>query len=76
MTYLNDEKPPCPCIADGVMIATHASPGQGTFRIAPEKAPASCFHAGDDAARRAVRRPDRRRGQVSRVDSFGHDLEC
>jgi formylmethanofuran dehydrogenase subunit E len=39
VTYLNGEKPPCPCIADGVMIATQASPGQGTFRIAPEKAP-------------------------------------
>jgi hypothetical protein len=31
---------PCPCIADGVMIATTASPGQGTLRVAPEKAPA------------------------------------
>jgi len=40
VTYLNGEKPPCPCIADGVMIATQASPGQGTFRIGPEKAPA------------------------------------
>lgn len=31
---------PCPCIADGIMIATTASPGQGTLRVAPEKAPA------------------------------------
>jgi formylmethanofuran dehydrogenase subunit E len=30
---------PCPCIADGVMIATTASPGQGTLRVAQEKAP-------------------------------------
>jgi hypothetical protein len=30
---------PCPCLADGVMIATTASPGQGTLRVAPEKAP-------------------------------------
>ena len=29
----------CPCIADGVMLATNASPGQGTLVIAPEKAP-------------------------------------
>jgi formylmethanofuran dehydrogenase subunit E len=31
---------PCPCIADGVMIAITASPGQGTLRVASEKAPA------------------------------------
>jgi formylmethanofuran dehydrogenase subunit E len=40
VTYYNGEKPPCPCMADGVMIATQASPGQGTFRIASEKASA------------------------------------
>ena len=39
VTYYNGIKPPCPCIADGVMIATQASPGQGTLQIAPEKAP-------------------------------------
>ena len=38
-TYYNGTKPPCPCIADGVMIATQASPGQGTLQISPEKAP-------------------------------------
>lgn len=31
---------PCPCVVDGIMIATTASPGQGTLRVAPEKAPA------------------------------------
>lgn len=40
VTYYNGEKPPCPCVADGVMIATQTSPGQGTLQIAPEKAPA------------------------------------
>lgn len=40
VTYYNGEKPPCPCIADGIMIATQASPGQGTLQIAPERAPA------------------------------------
>ncbi|WP_375412789.1 formylmethanofuran dehydrogenase subunit E family protein [uncultured Bradyrhizobium sp.] len=39
VTYYNGEKPPCPCVADGVMIATQASPGQGTLQIALEKAP-------------------------------------
>jgi hypothetical protein len=39
VTYYNGTKPPCPCVADGVMIATQASPGQGTLQISPEKAP-------------------------------------
>jgi formylmethanofuran dehydrogenase subunit E len=39
VTYYGGIKPPCPCIADGVMIATHASPGQGTLQIASEQAP-------------------------------------
>ena len=38
--YYQGEKAPCPCIVDGVMLAVGASPGQGTVRIAPEKAPA------------------------------------
>ena len=37
--YQNGARPPCPCVADGVMIATHTSPGQGTLLIAPDKAP-------------------------------------
>ena len=39
VTYDGGEKPPCPCVADGVMIATQASPGQGTLRLASERAP-------------------------------------
>ncbi len=39
VTYYNGTKPPCPCVADGVMIATQASPGQGTLEISSEKAP-------------------------------------
>jgi formylmethanofuran dehydrogenase subunit E len=39
VVYTNGEKPPCPCIADGVMLATGASPGQGTLQITPDKAP-------------------------------------
>jgi formylmethanofuran dehydrogenase subunit E len=38
VTYSSGEKAPCPCIADGVMLATNTSPGQGTLLIAPEKA--------------------------------------
>src|SRR5215217_4059715 len=29
VTYYTGEKGPCPCIADGVVLATNASPGQG-----------------------------------------------
>jgi hypothetical protein len=39
VTYYTGEKAPCPCIADGAMLATSASPGQGTLLISPEKAP-------------------------------------
>jgi formylmethanofuran dehydrogenase subunit E len=39
VTYYTGTKPPCPCVADGVMIATQASPGQGTLQVSPEKAP-------------------------------------
>jgi formylmethanofuran dehydrogenase subunit E len=39
VVYYDGEKAPCACFADGVMIATVASPGQRTLRIAAEKAP-------------------------------------
>ncbi len=39
VTYYNGTKPPCPCVADGVMTATQTSPGQGTLQISPDKAP-------------------------------------
>jgi len=37
--YYNRTKPPCPSIADGVMIATQASPRRGALQTAPERAP-------------------------------------
>ncbi|MDH6260790.1 FmdE family protein [Bradyrhizobium sp. BR13661] len=37
--YYSGAKAPCPCIADGIMIATQASPDQGTLLIAQKKAP-------------------------------------
>jgi formylmethanofuran dehydrogenase subunit E len=40
VTFYSGEKSPCPCIADGVMLATQASPGQGSLQVAAEKAPA------------------------------------
>ena len=40
VTFYTGERSPCPCIADGVMLATQASPGQGTLHVAAEKAPA------------------------------------
>jgi formylmethanofuran dehydrogenase subunit E len=40
VTFYSGERSPCPCVADGVMLATQASPGQGTLQVAAEKAPA------------------------------------
>lgn len=39
VVYYNADKAPPPCIADGIMIATASSPGQGTLEISAEKAP-------------------------------------
>lgn len=36
--YRSGETAPCPCVADGIMVATHASPGQGTLKVLDEKA--------------------------------------
>lgn len=38
VVYFDGEKTPCACVADGVLISTSASPGQGTLRVATEKA--------------------------------------
>jgi formylmethanofuran dehydrogenase subunit E len=43
VTFYSGERAPCPCIADGIMIATGASPGQTTLQIASEPAPAGLF---------------------------------
>jgi formylmethanofuran dehydrogenase subunit E len=37
--YYDGGLPPCPCVADGIMIATQATPGQKTLLMSPEKAP-------------------------------------
>jgi formylmethanofuran dehydrogenase subunit E len=39
VTYYDSDNAPCACVADGIMIATTASPGQRTLTIAAEKAP-------------------------------------
>jgi hypothetical protein len=38
VTYYSGASSPCPCVADGIMIVTAASPGQGTLRVAAEPA--------------------------------------
>jgi len=37
--YYDSDKSPCACFADGIGIATYASVGQRTLKIASEKAP-------------------------------------
>jgi hypothetical protein len=34
VTYFSGKAAPCPCVADGIMIATYASPGQRSLRVA------------------------------------------
>ncbi|HUL67291.1 MAG TPA: formylmethanofuran dehydrogenase subunit E family protein [Burkholderiaceae bacterium] len=43
VTVIDGPTTPCPCIADGLMIATGATPGRGTLRVAETKAPAGTF---------------------------------
>ncbi len=47
VSYYSGKSAPCPCVADGIMVVTMASPGQGTLRVAAEP-------AEDDAYGRAV----------------------
>ncbi|MCC7345811.1 MAG: formylmethanofuran dehydrogenase subunit E family protein [Variibacter sp.] len=37
--YYDGGLPPCPCIADGIMLATQATAGQKTLIMSPERAP-------------------------------------
>lgn len=41
--FYQGEGTPCPCAADGVMLAVYASPGQGTLQIAEQKSPPGTF---------------------------------
>ena len=34
VTYIDGATAPCPCVADGIMIATRATPGHGTMQVA------------------------------------------
>ncbi|MEY9182352.1 formylmethanofuran dehydrogenase subunit E family protein [Bradyrhizobium sp. USDA 313] len=43
VTFYQGAGTPCPCAADGVMLAVYASPGQGTLHISAEKSPAGTF---------------------------------
>jgi FmdE, Molybdenum formylmethanofuran dehydrogenase operon len=43
VTFSSGAQAPCPCIADGIMMATGTSPGQGSLLIAPEPAPAGFY---------------------------------
>ncbi len=38
VTYFAGPTAPCPCVVDGIMLVSASSPGQGTLRVAAEKA--------------------------------------
>ena len=43
VVFYQGEGTPCPCAADGVSLAVHASAGQGSLQIAAEKSPPGTF---------------------------------
>ncbi|MDZ8052836.1 MAG: formylmethanofuran dehydrogenase subunit E family protein [Aulosira sp. ZfuVER01] len=43
VTYQDGANTACPCVADGIMIATVATPGQNSLRILPSKSNSSNF---------------------------------
>ena len=43
VTYFSGRTAPCPCVADGIMVVTMASPGQGSLRVAAEPAATGMF---------------------------------
>lgn len=43
VTFWAGPKAPCACPADGILIATTSSPGQGTLNVSSEKAPEGQF---------------------------------
>jgi len=43
VVFYQGDGTPCPCAADGVSLAVHASAGQGTLQIAVEKSPPGTF---------------------------------
>ena len=38
VTYFTGKEAPCACVADGIMLVTTASPGQGNLRVSSEPA--------------------------------------
>lgn len=43
VTYQDGSNSPCPCVVDGIMIATVATPGQNSLRVLPSKTNAGLF---------------------------------
>jgi len=43
VTYYSGVSAPCPCVADGIMIATTSTPGQNLLRVATTTSPEGTF---------------------------------
>ncbi|WP_017315740.1 formylmethanofuran dehydrogenase subunit E family protein [Mastigocladopsis repens] len=43
VTYQDGPNSPCPCVVDGIMIATVATPGQNSLHVLPSKTNAGLF---------------------------------
>ena len=43
VTYQDGKNSPCPCVVDGIMIATVATPGQNSLQVLPNSSDADVF---------------------------------
>jgi formylmethanofuran dehydrogenase subunit E len=80
VTYRDGVGTPCPCIVDGIQVATGASAGQKSLRVAAEPAPAGDFaliemrHRGSGAVVR-YRVPDSARTMMLGLNRLASPLE-
>jgi len=51
VTYYNGVTAPCPCVVDGIMIATVSTPGQNLLRVAVTPSPEGTFGVAEIRAR-------------------------
>jgi formylmethanofuran dehydrogenase subunit E len=52
VTYYSGAIAPCPCVADGIMIATTSTPGQNLLRVAATSSPRGTFGVAESRDRK------------------------
>ncbi len=68
VTYYNGVTAPCPCVVDGIMIATVSTPGQNLLRVAVTPSPKGTFGVVEIRSKREFRslRRNRQTGKTLR----------